>query len=103
MVNGIAYSGVVQHVSKLICTISCLKLIALNQDSAFKFQSLFHSIRLFWIFMSPSGPGERGDLVVNASDFRSKADLYTPTHFAYFLCFWAPNYALRITITKLRP
>ena len=29
-------------------------------------------------------------------------DLFTPTHLAYFLRFWAPNYALRITITKLR-
>ena len=27
------------------------------------------------------------------------ADLFTP---AYFLRFWAPNYALLITITKLR-
>ena len=30
-------------------------------------------------------------------------DLFTPKHLAYFLHFWAPNYALRITITKLRP
>ena len=45
MINGIAYSGVVQNVSKLICTIFCLKLTASNQGSPYKFQYLFQSIR----------------------------------------------------------
>ena len=30
------------------------------------------------------------------------ADMFTTTFFAYFLRFWAPKYALRITITELR-
>ena len=33
----------------------------------------------------------------------TEADLFTPTHFAYFLRFWAQNYALRITIYKTTP
>ena len=40
MFNGIAYSGVVQNVSKLTS-----KLIASNQSSPYKFQSLLHGIR----------------------------------------------------------
>ena len=32
----------------------------------------------------------------------SGTDLVTPTFYAYFLRFWAPKYALRITITELR-
>ena len=44
MINGIAYSGVVQNVSKLTCTIFCNKMIASNQTSPYKFQYLFQSI-----------------------------------------------------------
>ena len=41
-------------------------------------------------------------LCVKASEV-CHSDLFTPTHLAYFLRFWAPNYALQITVTKLRP